>query len=47
MPTDVFGRGHVVVSAQHVHEDVGMAPVFSQPNLIETDRSVSDVGIQA
>jgi len=26
MPTDVFGRGHVVVIDQHAHEDVGMAP---------------------
>ena len=26
MPTDVFGRGHVVISNRHAHEDVGMAP---------------------
>jgi len=26
MPTDVFGRGHVVVGDRHAHEDVGMAP---------------------
>jgi hypothetical protein len=27
MPTDVFGRGHVVVGDQHAHEDVGMVHV--------------------
>jgi hypothetical protein len=31
MPTDVFGRGHVVVGAQHAHEDVGIPPKTNFP----------------
>ena len=34
MPTDVFGRGHVIEGDRHAHEDVGMAPDMGFTNIM-------------
>jgi hypothetical protein len=41
MPTDVFGRGHVIVGYQHGHEDVAMAPTIL--SVMSYDRSFAKV----